>query len=167
MALAQHYRLPTRLLDWSTRAYAAAYFAISDALAEKFDAGAERLAVWVLSIEESPHFPDLKVVTVPGSNSAHLAAQSGRFTLLAQEGYRAKQSEGPVALDLCFAARQLPPPLKKVTLPICEAPAALKLCELYGVTGATMFPDYYGAARATEDEIRYFGAKKTGASALI
>lgn len=54
MALAQHYRLPTRLLDWSTRAYVAAYFAISDALAKKGDMGAERLAVWVLDIEKQP-----------------------------------------------------------------------------------------------------------------
>jgi hypothetical protein len=28
MALAQHHRLPTRLLDWSRRSYVAAYFAI-------------------------------------------------------------------------------------------------------------------------------------------
>jgi hypothetical protein len=38
-------------------------------------------------------------------------------------------------------------------LPIAEAPEALGLCSLYGVTGATLFPDYYGAARATEDAL--------------
>jgi hypothetical protein len=43
MALAQHYRLPTRLLDWSTRAYVEAYFAISDALTKRVGPNAERL----------------------------------------------------------------------------------------------------------------------------
>jgi hypothetical protein len=153
MALAQHYRLPTRLLDWSTRAYVAAYFAISDALAKKTDTDAERLAVWILDIEKRALFPDLKVVTVPGGNNTNLAAQSGRFTLLTQKGGRGTPFKGEMALDLYFAAQSLPPPLKKVTLPIAEAPAALSLCSLYGVTGATLFPDYYGAARATEDAL--------------
>jgi len=152
MALAQHYRLPTRLLDWSTRAYVAAYFGISDALAKKIDR-VERLAVWILDIEKRAHFPELKVVTVPGGNNANLAAQSGRFTLLTQVGGRARPIEGEIALDLYFAARQHVPPLKKITLPIDEAPAALELCSLYGVTGATLFPDYYGATRATEDSL--------------
>jgi hypothetical protein len=153
MALAQHYRLPTRLLDWSTRAYVAAYFAISDALAKKVDTDAERLTVWVLDIEKRAPFHELKVVTVPGGNNANLAGQSARFTLLTQKGGRARPFEGETALDLYFAAQSLPPPLKKITLPITEAPAALKLCSLYGVTGATLFPDYYGATRATEDAL--------------
>ena len=84
---------------------------------------------------------------------ANLAAQSGRFTLLKHKGARARPFEGEAALDLYFTAQPLLPPLKKVTLPISEAPAALKLCSLYGVTGATMFPDYGGATRATEDEL--------------
>jgi hypothetical protein len=153
LALAQHYRLPTRLLDWSTRAYVAAYFAISDALAKKLDADAERLAVWILDIEKRALFHELNVVTVPGGNNANLAAQSGRFTLLTQKGGRGKPFEGEIALDLYFAAQTLPAPLRKITLPIAEAPAALNLCSLYGVTGATLFPDYYGATRATEDAL--------------
>ena len=147
IALAQHYQLSTRLLDWSTRSYVAAYFAISDALGKKVDAAADRLAVWILDVERQSLFPELKVVMVPGGNNANLAAQSGRFTLLTQKGGRARPFEGETALDLYFAAQPLPPPLKKITLPIAEAPAALKLCSLYGVTGATLFPDYYGATR--------------------
>jgi len=71
---------------------------------------------------------------------------------LTQKGVRGRPLEGEIALDLYLVAQPLPPPLKKLTLPISEAPAALRLCCLYGVTGAIMFPDYGGATRATEDE---------------
>lgn len=125
LALGQHYRLPTRLLDWSTRAYVAAYFAISDALAGKADSSAVRLAVWVLDVERHALFPELKVITVPGGNNANLAAQSGRFTLLKQQGSRGGPFKGELSLDLYFEAQGLPPPLKKLTLPLSAAPAAL------------------------------------------
>lgn len=54
LALAQHYGLPTRLLDWSLDARTAAYFAASEAAAwtaepSKAPAGVTDLAVWALS----------------------------------------------------------------------------------------------------------------------
>ena len=45
-------------------------------------------------------------------------------------------------------------PLLKVTLPVSEAKQALALCELYGITGATLFPDFYGAVRGARDMMR-------------
>jgi hypothetical protein len=38
-------------------------------------------------------------------------------------------------------------------LPVQEAPKIIDLCERYGVTGATLYPDFYGAARATRDSL--------------
>jgi hypothetical protein len=110
-----------------------------------------RLAVWVLNVELRAHFPKLKVVKVPGNNNRNVAAQAGRFTLLEQTGLRGAPFEGETSLDLYFGRQSPSPPLLKVTLPVTEASAALELCSLYGVTGATLFPDYGGAARAAED----------------
>jgi len=88
---------------------------------------------------------------VRGDENARLRAQSGQFTLLKQKVTRMRTLEGETALGLYFRAHR-EPPLKKVTLLLTEAPVALKLCSLNGVTGAIMFPDYCGATRATKNE---------------
>jgi FRG domain len=156
MALAQHYRVPTRLLDWSTRSYVAAYFAISDALALSLGGGdVDRLAVWILDIERQSLLGYLKIVKVAGSNNINLAAQAGRFTLLPRlDGYGESDPLGEIALDRFFENSRREAPLKKITLPVTEAKAAMRLCSLYGVSGATLFPDYNGAAKATLDDMR-------------
>ena len=153
MALAQHYGIPTRLLDWSTRSHVAAYFAVSDALATDPSARPERLAVWVMDISQTYPFHTLTVLKLPGSNNANLAAQSGRFTLLSQEGWRGTPFEGEIALDRILCTLPTIIPLHQVTLPISEAYAVLGLCNLYAVNGAAMFPGYSGAARATRDDM--------------
>ena len=158
LALAQHHGLPTRLLDWSLRSYVAAYFAISGALQihqVRMDES-KRLAVWVLDVTRKTLIPKLEVIRVPGSNSANVAAQAGVFTLLRQEGGRGAPFIGEIALDKYLAGVTYlsPRPIMKITLPVSEAKAALALCGLYGVTGATLFPDFYGAARGAQDIMR-------------
>jgi hypothetical protein len=76
------------------------------------------------------------------------------FTLLRQQGVRGQSFTGDTSLDKYFLNQRLPIPLMKVTLPWSEAKKALELCALYGITGATLFPDYYGAARGARDLMR-------------
>ena len=145
MALAQHHGLKTRLLDWSHRSYVAAYFAASEAV---FNKTAKRLAVWALDTQTSlPRLENLEFIRVPGGNNANVAAQAGLFTLLMQKYARGSAFEEPD--NHCdYIAASGNKSLAKITLPVSEAPKIIDLCERHGITAATLFPDFYGAARA-------------------
>ncbi|MDR3722864.1 MAG: FRG domain-containing protein [Terracidiphilus sp.] len=145
MAIAQHYKLPTRLLDWSRRSYVAAYFAAVDAL---FGQDSQRLAIWVLDISSKEKMKSLEIIEVPGSNNVNISAQRGILTLLRQDYNQGESFSGSECLDEYVASVQ-PCSICKLTLPVSEAPKLFHLCGLNSITEATLFPDFYGAARAT------------------
>jgi hypothetical protein len=78
MALAQHYGVPTRLLDWTRNPFIAAYFAAIGA-----HESAEKICVWALSgvYEEIQNIlvglpaRKLFVVSAPASDNPNLQAQ--------------------------------------------------------------------------------------------
>ena len=85
-ALAQHYGMETRLLDWTTSFETAIYFAINKepdlTKEEKLEKDSEYVAIWALNIPrvyfgiESP----LRVIRPPYFGNPNLAAQKGLFT---------------------------------------------------------------------------------------
>jgi len=87
LALAQHYGLPTRLLDWTERALVAAYFAVKKVFTRGYDTSG-RLAVWSLDYGSAivQGAPDAKArlrrITVPAAGNPNLNAQRGLFTVL-------------------------------------------------------------------------------------
>jgi hypothetical protein len=154
MALAQHYALPTRLLDWTRSSYVAAYFAASGALNDEVSG---RLSIWALNIQNiKPRLEDVEIIPIPGSNNPNIAAQDGLFTLLRQKYARGAPFEGTHCLNRYVQSHEREA-LRKITLPLQEAPKIIDLCERYGVTGATLYPDFYGAARATRDSLKCWG----------
>lgn len=154
MALAQHHRVPTRLLDWTQRSYAAAYFAASTALSN-YDKWKEdtKIAVWALDIEQIHKYQNIEIVRVPGSTSKNLAAQSGLFTLWKQGTPRGEPFRATPLEDEFISTQNNIIPLYKMTLPVKYAPKILDYCRLHGVSASTLFPGYDGAAKAVIDDI--------------
>lgn len=79
LAVAQHYGLPTRLLDWTRRSLVAAYFA-----AQKPDFMPKDLSVWALHAPSLKNHGDsrfhIKIVEALRSHNPNLHAQDGLFT---------------------------------------------------------------------------------------
>ncbi|MEX5571115.1 FRG domain-containing protein [Pseudomonas syringae] len=157
MAMAQHHGVPTRLLDWTTKAYTAAYFAASSALS-RFDVWCEqdRLAIWVLDLERIGLHPAVVMHRSPGAISRHLAAQGGLFTVHPHSGVRrgtfVVQGFENYLSDLSDS------PLVKITMPVFESARLLKLCSQAGFNAAHIYPSADGAGRAVIDEMNIDGA---------
>jgi hypothetical protein len=161
MALAQHHRVSTRLLDWTESPYIAAYFAASSAIDKDlrhWDDGM-KLAVWALNTEHLESlYKYVKVIHVPGAISSHISAQLGCFTVHFQKVYVGQQLK-VVSLEEEFAA--LPnTPLIKITIPIKESLELMELCNRAGFSAATMYPSADGAGKAVMDMVNRIARKK-------
>jgi len=178
IGLAQHYGLPTRLLDWSRDALTAAYFAATGALrrvqrGESMHAAENRLAVWIFNAElldfiqrmtlpHSKKLPNIPVsfVTAPAASNPNLRAQQGVFTvwrpqMTDREHQQVDRRPLNELIDECLERDGVELPslslFYKVTLPLAEAPTLLHLLLRTGVTAARLFPGYEGAAEAVRE----------------
>jgi hypothetical protein len=170
LALAQHLGLPTPLLDWTHRAYVAAYFAVP-----KFDPKEKNVVVWALRtpfLKPKRYYStalyysedcSMALKTAPRASNPNLHAQSGIFTVI--------QGEKAPTLDVETFVRGLKsnepdkyglppfPLLHKIVLPANYSGRLLKLLVDEGIDGAAMFPGYDGVARAMAERVIWYRDK--------
>ncbi len=163
-AIAQHYGIPTRLLDWTTNPMVAAYFAGIDVAKRTIrnertrDDSDERMAVWALNRLVVSHYcgdwsPGAELVIAPASNIPNLRAQGGLFTLVRLFATDDANSENPLPSleDLIQLHEteirdglkvQFPnlPLLYKFTLPHSQARRLLYFLHLGDIHAATLYP---------------------------
>ncbi len=177
LALAQHHGIPTRLLDWSRNGKVAAYFASEEAAHWVKDGAPggdapERLAVWAFNEYEARKLwrnssTSVASIGTPQASNQNLRAQRGVFTVHVQETADANAAPIIAALDKIVpeqaavisetngAAPIAGPILRKLSLPVTEAPKMLRLLYYEAITRASLFPSLDGVVQSL-DLMRYW-----------
>jgi hypothetical protein len=156
-ALAQHYGIPTCLLDWTRKAYIAAYFAAEDAHKHNDEyAPASSLVVWAFHFPKlpnpekyGPHTP-IRIVTAPGATNSNLRAQQGVFTWMDSEYIKELKNEY-LPLDQVleglveneYVGRVVRDcKLRKYTLPLHATRELLHILTKLDITPSAIYPGY-------------------------
>ncbi len=150
LSLAQHYGLPTRLLDWTSNPLAALFFSLQGIGEDEKDG---EVAVWAYCIQENdrrvlnlddvqrekPFDTTSTFIFKPKTVSKRVMVQAGWFTL---HSCNAKKGFIPLNQDKDFNDE-----LAKILIPKKVADDLRKKLDILHVNFSTLFPDIGGIAK--------------------
>jgi hypothetical protein len=141
LSFAQHYGLPTRLLDWSSSPFVAAFFAYSEFV--KGDLNASHIAIWQLDLKSRVWGENQGVTIIPPSNistNQRENAQSGWYTYSKNAFDNLEEY-----VESCKAFSR--PALIKLIAPISDHAIALEILNSMNINFENIFPDVEGCVK--------------------
>lgn len=169
IALAQHYGIPTRFLDWTEEFYVAFFFAFRNAIYKIYksiiedklkDIISDKVVIWALNRGQLQlnNGPDpLLFITPCYNNNPNLAAQKGTFTYHDQSlDFDTKVDKLPIQ-PLDEFIKNMPDKyiysvLYKLTLPYDKVPEGFMHIRKVGYTYSKIFPGYASSCKKLEDD---------------
>lgn len=163
VAIAQHYGVPTRLLDFTESPYIAAFFAVKDIAVNNIDT-CNRITVWAiramsmgfekhlrrLGNDDVTYFPPrLKLHSVPRFKNKFMSAQKGLFIYDRYTSHHYRNNSRWMPLEDIIAKDSI----RKITLPVRESRNVLLRLRAEGISHATIMPTLENVVR----ELKIFG----------